>query len=89
MSRIVHPPRAALQSLRQPLTEGEKAVFELFDQKLPAEWEIYIQPHMNGLRLDFVLLNPDVGIGVFEVKDWDLDAMSYHNAVIARGDSKE
>jgi hypothetical protein len=89
MSRIVHPPRAALQSLRQPLTEGEKAVFELFDRKLPAKWEIYIQPHMNGLRPDFVLLNPDVGIGIFEVKDWDLDAMSYRNDVITRGDGKE
>jgi hypothetical protein len=49
----------------------------MFDRTLPLGWEIYIQPHLNGLRPDFVLLNPEVGIGVFEVKDWNLDAMHY------------
>ena len=68
---------AALASLRQPLTAGERQVVDLFERRLPPGWEIYIQPHLNGLRPDFVLLNPDVGIGVFEVKDWDLDAMRY------------
>jgi hypothetical protein len=44
---------------------------------LPIDWEIYVQPHLNGLRPDFVLLNPRIGIAVFEVKDWDLSAMGY------------
>ena len=52
-------------------------VLDVFDHHLPIGWEIYVQPHLNGLRPDFVLLNPDVGIGVFEVKDWNLDAMRY------------
>ena len=38
----------------------------------PLEWEMYIQPHLNGLRPDLVLLNPTVGIAVFEIKDWSL-----------------
>ncbi len=75
--RIVSPPRAELDVLRQPLTAGERAVFEFFDTHLHPKWEIYIQPHLNGLRPDFVLLNPEVGIAVFEVKDWNLDAMEY------------
>lgn len=75
MPRIVSPPRNQLNSLRQPLTRGEKLVFEFFDRYVPQAWEIYVQPHLNGLRPDFVLLNPDVGIAVFEVKDWDLEAM--------------
>ena len=41
------------------------------------EWEIYVQPHLNGLRPDFVLLHPRAGIAVFEVKDWNLAAMHY------------
>ena len=49
----------------------------MFDQTLSPDWEVYVQPHLNGLRPDFVLLNPRVGIGVFEVKDWNLDAMHY------------
>ena len=53
---------------------------------LAPEWEIYIQPHLNGLRPDFVLLNPNVGIAVFEVKDWNLDAMPYR---VIYSDSKK
>lgn len=75
--RVVSPPVEAFSELRQPLTRGEHAVFTMFDRTLPSGWEIYVQPHLNGLRPDFVLLNPNVGIGVFEVKDWNLDAMRY------------
>jgi hypothetical protein len=75
--RVVSPPVETFGELRQPLTLGERAVFDMFNRTLPLEWEIYVQPHLNGLRPDFVLLNPQVGIGVFEVKDWNLDAMRY------------
>lgn len=77
MRRFISPPKNQLDKLRQTLTPGEKIVFEFFDTYLHKRWEIYIQPHLNGLRPDFVLLNPEVGIAVFEVKDWDLDAMIY------------
>lgn len=77
MSRFVSPPSDQLHQLRQPLTKGEQIVYDFFYANLPTEWEIYVQPHLNGLRPDFVLLHPESGIGVFEVKDWDLDAMEY------------
>jgi hypothetical protein len=75
--RFMSPPRDELPFLRTPLTAGEKIVLEFFDRNLSKDWEIYIQPHLNGLRPDFVLLNPKVGIAVFEVKDWNLNAMPY------------
>ncbi|APB33226.1 Superfamily I DNA and RNA helicase [Gloeomargarita lithophora Alchichica-D10] len=78
MTRFISPSKDELHHLRTPLTIGEKRVFEFFNQNLSEDWEIYIQPHLNGLRPDFVLLNPKVGIAVFEVKDWDLAAMPYH-----------
>lgn len=77
MLRTVHPPRDQLDKLRQPMTRGERMVFDVLDRQLDEEWEIYIQPHLNGLRPDFVLLNPKIGIAVIEVKDWNLDAMRY------------
>lgn len=77
MSRFVSPPIDQFEKLRQPLTDGERIVFDLFNTHLPIEWEIYLQPHLNGLRPDFVLLHPQVGIAVFEVKDWNLQAMQY------------
>jgi hypothetical protein len=77
MTRFISPPKSDLSKLRQPLTAGEKRVFEFFDEKLAPEWEIYLQPHLNGLKPDILLLNPRVGIAVFEIKDWDLNAVSY------------
>ncbi len=77
MARLMSPTRSALDSLRTPLTPGEWAVLDFFDRHLPPDWEIYVQPHLNGHRPDFVLLHPRVGIAVFEVKDWDLDALEY------------
>lgn len=96
MSRFVSPGLDQLDKLRQPLTPGERMVVDLFQAELPDDWEIYIQPHLNGLRPDIVLLNPKVGIAVFEVKDWDLGAMDYwveeraHKApvLLARKDGK-
>ncbi|TBW08083.1 DNA helicase [Azotobacter chroococcum] len=67
------------------MTSGERAVLTLFDRCLAPDWEIYIQPHINGLRPDFVLLNPGVGIAVFEVKDWNLGAMRYFTKADAWG----
>lgn len=75
MARIISPAKSDLSALRQPLEEGERRVLEFFDAHLPQQWEIYIQPHLNGLRPDFVLLHPRVGIAVFEVKNWNLDAV--------------
>lgn len=75
--RRIDPPRSEFGKLLMPLTEGERRVIDLFDRMLPPAWEIYVQPHLNGLRPDIVLLHPDVGVAVFEVKDWDLAAMQY------------
>jgi superfamily I DNA/RNA helicase len=50
-----------------------KQVFEFFDTHLHEKWEIYIQPYLNGLRPDFILLHERLGIAVFEVEEWGPD----------------
>ena len=77
IARVVDPPIEDLASLRQPLTPGERRVLDWFLEILPPRWEIYIQPHLNGLRPDFVLLHPQCGIAVYEVKDWNFRSMDY------------
>ena len=77
MSRLVSPPMSELLKLRAPLQDGELEVFKLLDASLHENWEIYVQPHLNGLRPDFVLLHPYKGVAIFEVKDWDLEKIEY------------
>lgn len=95
--RVIFPPLVEHANLRTPLNAGEKLVFDFFNHYLRPDWEIYIQPYLNGLRPDFVLINPNGGIAVFEVKGWNLDAMHYftkpdawdHMALWAEKDGKE
>lgn len=77
IDRFVSPIKSELETLRQPLTAGERIVFDFFDRYLTSDWDIYIQPHMNGLRPDFVLMSKKKGIAVFEVKDWDFSKINY------------
>ena len=85
MPRIVSPPIGELDRLSSPMTPGECRVFEFFNEHLADDWEIYVQPHLNGLRPDFVLLNPKVGIAVFEIKDWNLKALDYQTVTDQNG----
>ncbi len=72
MKNRIFPNWEQLNSLKVPLTDGERALAKFFDEKLPLAWEIYIQPYFNGDRPDIVLLNPNVGMMIYEVKDWNL-----------------
>ena len=54
MHRIIDPPKDQWDLLPTPLTSGERQIAVLFDANLPSEWEMYVQPHLNGLRPDLV-----------------------------------
>lgn len=68
---------ARLHGNMADLGDGFRRVVQFLDRSLPPEWEIYVRPHLNGLRPDLVLLNPDVGIGLIAVVEWDLGTGSY------------
>ena len=67
----IFPDWNELNTLKTPLTKGEMTLAKYLDEHLPLSWEIYIQPYLNGDRPDIVILNPNVGMGFFEVKDWN------------------
>jgi hypothetical protein len=71
MSRIF-PSWEEIHRFHDPLEPGEQRLAEFLDEHLPADWEIYVQPFLNGDRPDIVILNPAVGAMIYEVKDWDL-----------------
>lgn len=72
MSNRIYPDWEQISNFKPPLTQGELALAKFLDETLPPTWEIYVQPFLNGDRPDLVLLNPSVGMVIYEVKDWDL-----------------
>ena len=63
MPRHINPRKEKWDTLPSDKCE----IFDFFDKKLPPEWEMYIKPHLNGLRPDVVLINPYAGIAVFDI----------------------
>ncbi|AUS98938.1 hypothetical protein CLI64_00145 [Nostoc sp. CENA543] len=71
---VLVPDLEEINSLPQKPTEGEIHLMKALLQILDDDWTVYFQPHLNGLRPDIVIFCEDAGIGIFEVKDWDLNA---------------
>lgn len=68
-----YPAPDTWSKLRTPLTEGEAALARLLIERLSDAWRIYLQPHVGGTRPDVVLVHPDVGVQIIEVKDYRMD----------------
>ena len=73
MTPRIYPNWEQLNNLKTSLTDGESTLAKFLDDNLPPDWEIYVQPYFNGDRPDIVLLNPNIGMMIFEIKDWNLD----------------
>jgi hypothetical protein len=83
MSRVF-PSLQDLRNYKTKLTEGENALVGFLDKHLPGAYRIYVQPYVNDMRPDVVVINPNIGMVVFEVKDWDLSRYSFQkNKLIA------
>ncbi|AFH65615.1 3'-5' exonuclease [Paenibacillus caseinilyticus] len=57
-----HIPRSA--------TPGERLVFETLKRHLPDDYIVYYEPEIQGRRPDLVIIGPDLGLVVLEVKDY-------------------
>lgn len=53
-------------------TRGEKQLFELFKNHLPDSWYVYFNIPVGGKYSDFIIIGPDLGLVVIEVKDWTI-----------------
>jgi len=87
MSNRLYPTWDQLETMHNPLTNGEKALIEYLDKYLPGDdqwkegdsllnykgWLIFAQPFLNGTRPDVIIFNPQVGLVIYEVKDWNLN----------------
>jgi len=73
------------------LTDGEKYTLDQKLKKLLTEDEcfIYVQPLINGLKPDFILIGKKFGVIIIEVKDWSDDYIENANSKIVTCDKKK
>lgn len=67
---LVVPPLDQLQSLHTPLNAGELATVGALAQ-LGSDWHVFVQPRLSMAQPDFVVVHPEKGVWVIEVKDWN------------------
>lgn len=73
---ILIPNLEAAKAAKQKPTEGEMFLLEFLTTHFDDQVEVYFQPCFNGDRPDIVVMSPNAGIIIIEVKDWNLDLYS-------------
>lgn len=73
MANLV-PSLERINKFPKPLEPGERALMEALCTVLDDDWTICVQPCLNGLNPDIIIFSEEAGLGIFEVKDWNLNA---------------
>lgn len=68
----IFPSLEQIHQLRPKPTEGEFHLLKFLSENLDNNYDIYFQPFLNGDRPDIIIMRPDAGVMIFEVKDWNL-----------------
>jgi hypothetical protein len=68
-----------IDNFHSKLTDGEREIASYLSSNFSDDWEIYVQPFLNGSKPDIIILNPKKGIMIIEVKDWDLKRYFFRN----------
>lgn len=72
-------------------SQGEKDLFAVL-QRLPEDYIVYYEPVVNERYPDFIVICPDMGVLVIEVKGWrakDIIAGDSNNITIAYRQTKQ
>jgi hypothetical protein len=76
---ILIPSLDAAKVAKQKPTEGEVFLLEFLAKHFDDNVEVYFQPCFNGDRPDIVLMSPNLGVIIIEVKDWKLSLYDIDN----------
>lgn len=63
LNRVIHN-----NNVTQKIPKNIIKIVEFLDENIPVDWDIYIQPFLNNLKPDIVLLNETKGIHIIECK---------------------
>lgn len=58
-----------------PGKRGERKVFEALRKHLPEDYLVYYDVSVKRRHPDFIVIGPDLGVVVLEVKDWRADSI--------------
>ncbi|MCW1928126.1 nuclease-related domain-containing protein [Bhargavaea beijingensis] len=67
------------ETIRSSATAGERLLFRTMKQVLPDDVIVYYVPEIHGRRPDFVLISPEFGMAVLEVKDYTRNTLFQSN----------
>lgn len=62
-------------SALENVTYGEKKVFKVLKELLPQDYIVWFDLRVNSRYPDFIILSPELGIIVLEVKDWQIGSI--------------
>lgn len=68
-------------SALESATAGEKRLFKILKNNLPSDYTVWYDLRVNGRYPDFIILGPDLGLVVLEVKDWSLSSIESADTV--------
>ncbi len=68
------------ETIRTSSTAGERQLFQTLKTYLPDDYIVYYEPEIHGKRPDFVIIGPDLGLVVLEVKDYTKNTLFQLNA---------
>lgn len=87
MKNRIYPAWDEIKKFHDPLTDGENKLAHFLDNTLPENWKIFVQPYLNGSKPDIIVFNPQVGVMIYEVKDWNLNLYHWENGQLIVSDS--
>ncbi|WP_419871496.1 3'-5' exonuclease [Candidatus Pristimantibacillus sp. PTI5] len=58
------------ETIPRTATTGERILFQCLKDHLPSDYVIYYEPEIRGRRPDFIIIGPDLGLVILEVKDY-------------------
>ena len=74
-SSVAYTVPETLASLDSRVMPGERRVFVALRDHLPEDYLVYYDIPVDGRHPDFIIVGPDLGLVVLEVKDWRLKSI--------------
>lgn len=74
----IYPSWDNIEKFEEPLSEGERELIVFLDENLPINWKIFVRPSLDGSYPNLFLINPEVGMMIYQVQESADDDPAIH-----------